>query len=169
MTGVWAAVVGVGNEFRRDDGIGPRVAVELEGHHLPGVRVAVCDGEPAGLLHAWNDVKLAIVVDAVLCEPATPGRIWRTAVEGRADDAPAPHGDPDQVAGLQATGGASSHAMGVPEALLLGRALDRVPDKLVVFAVEAADLDLGTELSPEVAAAHPRVVRAVLAELERPW
>ena len=50
--------------------------------------------------------------------------------------------------------------------LALGRR--RIPSVRVVFAVEAARLDLGAGLSPEVSAALPRVVQAVLGELAGP-
>ncbi|WP_067857062.1 hydrogenase maturation protease [Nocardia shimofusensis] len=146
-----AAVVAVGNEYRSDDGIGPNVAREIAELDLPGVVVSVCDGEPAGLLDAWTDADLAVVIDAVLCEPSTPGRIWRTTVDAL------PEG----------TYPTSSHALGIPDALLLGRALDRVPRELVVLAVEAASLDLGVGLSAPVAAAVPQAVRMVLTELRR--
>ncbi|MFE3077232.1 hydrogenase maturation protease [Nocardia tengchongensis] len=151
MSGPRAVVIGVGNEYRHDDGIGPAVATELERLRLPGVLVAVSDGEPTGLLDLWADAELAIVVDAVLCEPSAPGRIWRTTV--------------DALRGL--THAASSHAMGVPDALPLGRALGRVPAELVVIAVEAHRLDLGAGLSAPVAAALPDVIAAVRAELAR--
>ncbi len=151
MSRVRAVVIGVGNDFRSDDGIGPAVATAIEKLGLPGVSVTLCDGEPAGLLDVWADVELAIVVDAVLCEPCTPGRIWRTTV--------------DALRGV--TRAASSHALGIPDALPLGRALGRVPDELVVIAVEAACLDLGVGMSEPVAAAVPRVVDAVLTELAR--
>ncbi|KZM74694.1 hydrogenase maturation protease [Nocardia terpenica] len=151
MTRPRAVVIGVGNEYRRDDGIGPAVAARIDALGLPGVLVTLCDGEPAGLLDIWAGVDLAIVVDAVLCEPSAPGRIWRTTV--------------DALRGR--TRATSSHALGIPDALPLGRALGRVPGELVVLAVEAARLDLGAGLSDPVAAAVPRVVQAVLAELER--
>ncbi|QIS11339.1 hydrogenase maturation protease [Nocardia arthritidis] len=151
MTGPRAVVIGVGNEFRHDDGIGPRIATDLEKLGLPEVLVTLCDGEPAGLLDLWAGAELAVVVDAVLCEPCTPGRIWRTTV--------------DALRGV--TRAASSHAMGIPDALPLGRALGRVPDELVVIAVEAECLELGVGLSDPVAAAVPDVLAAVLAELAR--
>ncbi|MFX0577801.1 hydrogenase maturation protease [Nocardia nepalensis] len=151
MSGARAVVIGVGNEYRSDDGIGLTVAAALEELGLPGVLVTLCDGEPSGLLDVWAGVELAIVVDAVLCEPCTPGRIWRTTV--------------DALRGV--TRAASSHALGIPDALPLGRALGRVPDELVVIAVEAACLDLGVGLSEPVEAAVPQVVEAVLAELAR--
>lgn len=151
MTGTRVAVVAVGNEYRSDDGIGPTVAREIADLDLPGVVVTVCDGEPTGLLEAWTGAQLAVVVDAVRYEPADPGRIRRTTVDA-------------------ASGGAhpmSSHALGIADALLLGRALGRVPREVVVVAVEAASLDLGVGLSAPVAAAVPHVVRTVLTELRR--
>ncbi|MGY4103106.1 hydrogenase maturation protease [Nocardia sp. R16R-3T] len=151
MSGVRAVVIGVGNEFRSDDGIGPAVAAAIDEMGLREVSVTVCDGEPAGLLDVWADVDLAIVVDAVLCEPCTPGRIWRTTV--------------DALRGVTRT--ASSHALGIPDALPLGRALGRVPGELVVIAVEAASLDLGVGMSESVATAVSPVVDAVLMELAR--
>ena len=144
-----AVVIGVGNEYRHDDGVGPLVAAKVADRNLPDVRVVISDGEPVSLLEAWAGADVAIVVDAVQCEPSTPGRIWRSTV--------------DSLPGGK--GVASSHALGIPDALLLGQALDRVPGRLLVFAVEAANLDLGVGLSHPVAAAVPAVVDAVLREV----
>ncbi|MEU5264249.1 hydrogenase maturation protease [Amycolatopsis sp. NPDC021455] len=146
-----SVVIGVGNEYRHDDGVGLAVLAELDANPIPGVVTALCDGEPAALLEAWTGAGLAVVVDAVLCEPSTPGRIWRSTV-----DELRPGG-----------GSASSHALGIPDAVRLGAALGRVPGELVVYAVEAADLGLGVGLTPAVRAAVPEVVRAVRGEFGR--
>jgi hydrogenase maturation protease len=142
-------VIGIGNPFRNDDGIGPAVAARIEEQRPPGVRVIISDGEPSGLLEAWDGADLAVVVDAIHRVPASPGSIHRL------------------TAGQLETGGtaASSHGLGVPDALRLGRALGRLPRRVVIFAVEAADTGAGTELSPPAAAALPEVVAAVMAEL----
>jgi len=68
-----AVVIGIGNPFRNDDGIGPAAAAQIEGLRLPGVRVVMSDGEPAGLLEAWAGADLAVVVDAIYRVPASPG------------------------------------------------------------------------------------------------
>jgi hydrogenase maturation protease len=152
MTRPFTVIIGVGNEYRRDDGIGPALVERLEPLDLPGVRLALADGEPTQLLDAWTGAALAVVVDAVLFEPSQPGRIHRTSVDEL------PHGGHS----------ASSHGLGVPEALLLGQALGRVPQRLAVFAVEAADVGFGQGLSPAVAGALPELTRAVLAEAQVP-
>ena len=146
----WAVVIGIGNCYRRDDGLGPAVAAEIERRHLPGVRVVMSDGDPAGL-DAWAGAcGWAIIVDAARGEPALspPGRVHRAA-PGELDRASL----------------ASSHGLGLPEALGLGRALGRCPGQVVIFTVGAADLRPGTGLSAAVAAVVPGVVAAVVAEL----
>jgi hydrogenase maturation protease len=147
-------VIGIGNEYRRDDGVGPALVAALEEHRPTGVRLIVSDGEPARLIEDWAGASLAVVVDAVLCEPSTPGEIHRTEL-------------PDQSAGLR-TRPAGSHSLGIPDALRLAQVLDRLPQRLVVYAVEASDVAFGTDLSTPVAASLPRLVTAVLTELGLP-
>ncbi|TDO58745.1 hydrogenase maturation protease [Kribbella sp. VKM Ac-2571] len=155
-------VIGVGNEYRCDDGIGPALIAALEEHWLPGVKLIVSDGEPARLIDDWADVPLAIVVDAVLCEPSTPGEFYRTDVPLDDHDH---QGDPALESHPHTAG---SHSLGIPDALRLGQALDRLPQRLVVYAVEAADVGFGAELSAPVGAALSRLVDAVLSELTSP-
>jgi hydrogenase maturation protease len=146
-----AVVIGIGNPFRRDDGIGPEVATQIQGQRLPGVRVVISDGEPAGLLEAWEGADLAVVVDAIQQVPGSPGSIHRLTAS-------------QLETGCTA---ASSHGLGVPDAIRLGRALERLPRQVVILAVEGADTGPGTGLSDAVAAAVPQAVAAVMAELKR--
>jgi hydrogenase maturation protease len=143
-------VIGVGNPYRRDDGVGPALADRLARIGLSDVDIRVLDGEPTGLLDAWSGAQLAIVVDAVLSRPARPGQIHRTNLT--------------TPVGPSAT---SSHGLGVPEAVELGRALDRLPGHLIVYAVEAEDVGYGAGLTPKVAGALPELLDAVLTDLER--
>jgi hydrogenase maturation protease len=146
-------VIGVGNEYRRDDGVGPRV-LELLGRPderggqderggLGGARLAGCDGEPARLIGLWEGAGLAIVVDAVRGD--RPGRVHEL--------------DLDHVG--RHRGSPSSHALGLEAAVELAAALERLPGRLVIVAVEGGDFDLGTGLSPPVAAALPAVAARV--------
>lgn len=147
-----AVVIGIGNRLRSDDAIGPIVAARLDALQLPGLLVTVCDGEPAGLIESWAGVDLAVIIDAVRCDPPTPGRIRRATVETLRDT-------PAAAAG--------SHAVNIPEAFRLGRALGQLPGELVIIAVEAGSLALGDRLSEPVAAAAPGILRAVLQEVAR--
>ena len=118
---------------------------------LPGVTVLASDGEPSRLLDAWAGARLAIVVDAVRPGGDAPGQIHRFA-----DDCPA---------GCT-PGSASTHGLGIAEAIALGQALDRLPERLVIFAVEAEDTGYGEHLSQSVTAALPELTHLVLTELQ---
>ncbi len=142
------AVIGIGNSFRRDDGVGLAAAAAVEARRIPGVRVLTDAADPATVLEAWAGVRLAVLIDAVVTETPRPGRIHRCAT--------------DQLTGSPAV---SSHAMDVTTLLGLGEALHRMPDDVVVFAVEAAETGYGPGLTTDVAAAVPLVVDAVVAEI----
>ena len=75
-------VIGVGNEFRRDDGAGPAVVARLRDLAPPGVRLVITDGEPTRLIEAWAGAALAVVVDAVRAAPPRPGTVHRFVVDG---------------------------------------------------------------------------------------
>jgi hydrogenase maturation protease len=60
---------------------------------------------------------------------------------------------------------ASSHGLGLDDAVGLAVALDRMPGRLIVHAIEAADLGQGPGLTPPVAAAVAAAADAVLVDL----
>lgn len=149
-------VIGVGNEFRRDDGIGPEVVSRLQGQAPEGVWLVVSDGDPTRMIEAWTGASLAVVIDAVLADapPASPspfpGRLHRIVV--------------DRALGSDVQP-VSSHGFGLGQSVALARALDRMPDRLIVHAVEAADVRQGVGLSPAVAEAADALTAAVLQDL----
>jgi hydrogenase maturation protease len=149
-TALTAVVIGIGNNFRRDDGVGLAVADQIAERALPGVRVVTAIGEPTALLEAWSGATRAVVVDAAAGNGSTAGRIRRWTAR-----------DLDGAAVV------SSHALGLAQTCALGEALARMPDELVVFTVEAADTGHGVGMTPAVAAAVTDVVDAVLAELNQ--
>jgi hydrogenase maturation protease len=151
-----AVLIGIGNVYRCDDGVGPALVTAIEPQCPAGVTLTISDGEPGRLLEAWSGAPLAVLVDAVLCDVPVPGQIHRSVLDTAAAGAPA---------ASTRTGSASTHGLGVPDAIRLARALDRAPQRLVVFAVEAASIGFGTGLSPAVAACLPALTAMVLAEL----
>ena len=148
-----AVVIGVGNEFRHDDGAGPAVVTRLSGRVPEGVELHLSEGEPTRLIEAWDGAALAVVVDAVRAEPAVPGRLHRLVLHRAGPGAARP---------------ASSHGLGLGEAIGLAQALDRMPGALILHAVEAADLGRGAGLSPAVAAVIDALAAAVLRDLRGP-
>ena len=147
-------VIGVGNPYRRDDGVGPAVVAALAAGEVAGaggaVEVIELDGEATRLVESWAARPLAVVVDALRTGEA-PGSVHRLVV-----------GD-DQLPGWGA--GASSHAAGLAEAVALGAALDRLPARLGVIGIAPADVGDGPGLAEPVAAAVARAVDLIEAEL----
>lgn len=144
----FAVVIGVGNRFRRDDGVGPAVAEEISKGNLAGLRVVTDIGDPGTFFDAWAGARVAVVVDGAMGDGADPGRIRRW-VAGETPD-------------LRVV---SSHAMGVPQVYALGACLGQMPDRLVVLSIDIADTGYGIGLSPSVAAVVPRAAELVLDEL----
>lgn len=139
-------VVGVGNPYRRDDGIGPAVAAAVAGRNLPDVRVLSCAGEMTQILDAWAGAGLAVVVDAAV--GGEPGRVRRCGLDEFVDATPF-----------------SSHELSLRSTFELAQALDRAPDQVVVVTVDVADTGHGEGLSPAVSAALPEALDVVLGIL----
>jgi hydrogenase maturation protease len=140
-------LIGIGNGFRRDDGVGLVVAEKIARLELPTVEVLTAIGEPGAILDAWTTADSVVVVDAAMVDVSEPGRLRRWT--------------PDTVPDSPVT---SSHAFGLAQTYGLGRALGRLPRSVVVLSVDIADASDGLGLSDAVAAAVPDVVEAVLAE-----
>ena len=144
-------VIGIGNAWRRDDAAGLEVARRLRASALAGVSIDEREGEPAGLLDSWDGAESAVVVDAV-SSGASPGTVHRFD----AGAAPLP----------AAPFGHSTHAFGLAEAVELGRALGRLPERLIVYGIEGERFDAGAGLSPTVDRAVDRLCEKLRAELE---
>jgi hydrogenase maturation protease len=54
-------VIGVGNEYRRDDGAGLAVVTSLRDRVGAGAELVLTDGEPTRLIEVWTGAALAVV------------------------------------------------------------------------------------------------------------
>jgi hydrogenase maturation protease len=140
-------VIGIGNDHRRDDGIGPAVAAAVAARELPGVRVHRCAAEPTAILDAWEGAGVAVIVDAVM--GGVPGRVGRCSLDEVTESATL-----------------SSHDLNLRQTYELGRALGRAPAALVVVTIDIADTGYGSGLSPAVETALPHAVAEVIALVE---
>jgi hydrogenase maturation protease len=140
-------IIGVGNRWRRDDGVGPWVADRLRAHGLPAFEHS---GEGAGLIEAWDGAGQVIVIDAT-ASGAPAGTLHR----------------------LDAVAAAlprhffrySSHLFGLAEAISTARTLGRLPPRLIIHGIEGGDFGFGEDFTPEVAAAAAVVVQRILEEV----
>ena len=145
-----ALIIGVGNEYRRDDGAGIVVARRLRARLPAGVTVIENSDEGASLMEAWQDAASVILVDAV-ASGAEPGAIHRFDAFGRQLPLGFFH--------------YSTHAFSVAEAVEMARALDRLPATLIVYGIEGQDFSFGVGLSAAVERAAASVVERVMEEL----
>jgi hydrogenase maturation protease len=143
-------VIGVGNGWRGDDAAGLVAARRLRELVPEGVEVSEAEGDLSSLLDLWASADEVLVIDAVR-SGAAPGALQR--VDARATSLPARFAR------------RSTHAVGLAEAVELGRALGRLPSRLIVFGIEGERFEPGERLSSRVESGVSRAVDAVREEL----
>ena len=143
-------VLGVGNPDRGDDAAGLQVVRRLRAAVPGDVRVREMGLDGMAMLDAWEDAESVVIVDAMQSGLA-PGTVERFD----ATREPMP----------SRRFGASTHAFSVAEAVEMGRALGRLPARVVVIGIEGKCFDPGAGLSPEVEQGLDRAVDRVLREL----
>lgn len=144
-------VLGVGNEFRNDDGIGVIIARRLEHLALPDVAIAEIRGEGGELMEAFSRADSVIVVDAVSSN-ADPGTIVRFNARDQKIPTDFFH--------------YSSHAFSLAESIELAKVLGSLPPQCVVFGIEGLDFSSGTTISHPVSGATERLMSVILEEIE---
>jgi hydrogenase maturation protease len=144
-----ALIIGIGNEYRGDDGAGLVVARALRALSLPHTRIMEHTGEAGAIMDTWRDEDHVFVIDAARASE-TPGAVSRF----EAHDAPLP-------ARFLST---STHDLGVAEAVELSRLMGSLPERLVVYAIEGRDFTVGCALSLPVEHACREVVMRIVRE-----
>lgn len=145
-------VIGLGNDYRGDDGVGLYVARKLQDLNLPQTLILESTGDAADLLDLWKPGTPAILVDAVFSW-SEPGTIFRFEA----------HSEPLPPKFLASS---SSHAWGLAEAIELARALKQLPPRLIVYGIEGQSFEVGLGLSRLVKRAAREVVTQVERDLE---
>lgn len=145
-------ILGLGNLLQGDDGVGCRVAQELERRALPD-HVHVLDGGTPGLglLNLFEGRERVIIIDAA--EMGLPPGEFRRF-------------EPRDVTLTGSKDRFSLHRTGVMNALTLARELNIELPHIVFFGVQPAIVAWNDALSPAVQAAVPQVVEAVVHEVE---
>lgn len=146
-------VLGIGNPILSDDGVGIKVAHEVEGKlNDPQVTVAETSAAGLSLLDSIVGYDKVIIIDAIQTEKGRAGQIYRMGIE---DFSLTKHFS-------------SPHQINLATALELGKMLNlAMPQEITVFAVEAKDITSFSEkCTPEVEQAIPEVVKMVLQELD---
>ena len=154
-------VVGIGNPWASDDGVGAEVIRQFQNRLLAepdtaqsSIEMLPLDQPGFDLLDFVDGCGLLIIVDAV-STGAVPGTLHR--VEWRSGVA--------QDRGVERV---SSHGLGVREVLDLAAALGRLPHRVELWGIEAGSTAPGANLSPAVAGTVPAVVELLVQALALP-
>jgi hydrogenase maturation protease len=147
-------VLGVGNILMADDGLGPFVVRMLEADYEFPDQVELVDAGTPGLdfMPFLDGAGAVIVIDTVHAD-GPPGTIRRYDVAQFLASPPPARINP--------------HQPGLREALMAAALSDSTPDELIIIGVVPESIEAVVRLGATLRAAVPRVVSAVLAELER--
>ena len=150
-----ALVLGMGSVLMRDDGVGPSALAALAARYeLPADVELVDIGTPGPeLAHRIGGYDSLVVFDALRIE-APPGTVRCLT---REEILAAPLVNPRL----------SPHDPGLREALLSADFFGEAPPQVLLVGIVPKQVELGTELSPEVAAALPTAAEAAVDELSR--
>lgn len=151
---VETALIGLGSILMGDDGIGPYAVTALEAawEFPPEVKLLELGTPGPEFGHYLLDYEAVIVIDAVKTK-GDPGevRLYRR----------------DEILAAPRTDRLSPHDPSLRDALLTSDLAGGGLEEVLLIGVIPALVEMGTELSPEVRAAMPKVEKEVLRELER--
>ena len=148
LTGPALVVIGIGNEFRGDDGVGIYVATRLKEINLTGILVIEQSGEGTSLLESFKGHDNIIIVDAAQ-SGTHPGTIHIIEINKQ----PLPR---------DLFRGGFSHAFGLAEAIELGKNLSQLPQRLQIYGIEARSFELGEQMSDEVKNGAEQVIEFII-------
>ncbi len=143
-------LIGVGNEFRSDDGIGLAIARIFKEKKIPTLIVKEESGEGIALMEAWQGFDNVILVDAV-SSGAEPGKIYK--IDANKEKVPTRFFH------------YSTHAFSVAEAVELARAVNKLPKKLIIYGIEGKNFSAGTDISKTVRFSLLNVIEQIYLDL----
>lgn len=146
-------IIGIGNEYRGDDGVGRHVARRLAELSSPDVEIQESSGESFSLMELWANAQKVILIDAVQ-SGAEPGTVQRFDAG-------------EQALPTEFVQQCSTHALSLPEAIELARSLQQLPPEVVLYGIEGLSFEHGNTLTPTVARAADEAVRRIHSEVSQ--
>jgi len=146
-------VLGLGNIIMTDDGVGGRAVETLRARYTFPSEMRMEDGGTLGLdlLPMFEGIDRLLIIDALEMD-AEPGSIFR--LEGEE----VPRALASKV---------SVHQMGIQDLLAVSELQGHLPAELVVWGVQPQTVEMGVDLSPQVAGVFEELLSGVLGELEQ--
>ncbi len=152
-------VIGLGNPILTDDGVGVKVAYEVErvlaSVNSEGIFVTEASAGGLRLMELMIGYEQVILIDALIgCSGNLPGTVHRMTLDDLRNISPTQHS-------------ACAHDTTLVTALELGEQMGlALPKEINIYAIEVENVtDFCEEPTPAVAAAIPKVTAAVLGDL----
>ena len=144
-------IAGIGNLLFTDEGIGVHIIRELSKKNLSSeVELADIGTATFELVRFMEGKDKVVIVDAILSDQP-PGTIFKLT--------------PDDLKPTQGKFSASLHQFGIVEALASADQMGIKPD-VVIFGITPKDYQSpGTELTPELKKSIPKIIQAILREI----
>lgn len=145
-------VIAVGNSFYGDDGVGAAVLAAIEGEDaLPGAELIDIATDGLALIDHLEPGERHVIVDAARMGLA-PGEVAAFR--------------PDEARLRIRQDNLSVHGFGLPEAFAMAEKLGLMPADVLIVGVEPERIEIDRGLSAAVAAAVPRVLSILQAEVQ---
>jgi hydrogenase maturation protease len=154
-------VIGLGNPILTDDGVGVKVAKQVEDQlaSMPQSDITVTEASVGGLrlMELMSGYNRVILIDALMLNNGSKtGTIHKMSLDDLRTISPTQHS-------------ASAHDTSLVTALEAGRLLGlSLPDDVVIFAIEVENVsEFSDTPTPAVAESIPHATKAVMEELIR--
>jgi hydrogenase maturation protease len=152
-------VVGLGNPILTDDGVGVKVAYEIQrvltAQDQEQINVTEAGVGGLRLMEMMIGYERVIIIDALISRNEDrPGTMYRMTLDDLRDISPTQHS-------------ASAHDTSLVTALDMGKKIGlSLPEEIIIYAVEVENvIDFGEQPTAAVSEAIPKLRDAVLGEL----
>ncbi|MDH7568208.1 MAG: hydrogenase maturation protease [Armatimonadota bacterium] len=149
-------VLGIGRPRFGDDAVGPGAAEKVRVLLATSVRVAIDGGSGWSALHSLDGEELLVLVDAAEASARMPPGAWLRL------QYPADSPAIDQCLRR------NTHTFGLASVLRVVETLGCLPPHVWLYVMAGQRFTPETEMSPEVEAALPQMVRAIVSDV-RHW
>jgi hydrogenase maturation protease len=139
-------IIGIGNEYRSDDGVGISIVRELANFNMPHVAILEMLGEGSSLMEAWKNYDSVIIFDAVYSGEEA-GKTFKFFVHEEKI--------PQRFFNY------STHSFSLAEAVELSRILGELPNQMIIYGIEGQIFSEGNNLSTIVKQSADDVIKEV--------
>lgn len=143
-------LVGIGNEFRKDDGAGCYVVGKIMSRGGGRLVTKILARGGTDLIECWRGYETVYVVDAA-SSGREPGTVHRFEVPAQS-----------LPKGVFCT---STHALSLADVIHLAQTLDELPPKVIVYGIEAGSFEHGRGLTEKVKAGADKLAEELSGEI----